>query len=118
MADKADELRKQVQEQIVKIITAKLEEGEITQERAQQIAQMVLQQLPEGISYQRLIEVIPTLDDHFHELREAVVPIMLEYEQKLKGEVNQRLQKLLEAGKFDEAAKMAEKAIEYEKKLT
>ena len=115
---KAKELREKVQSEIVKVITERLEKGEMTEERAKQIAQMVLQQLPENINHQKLIEVIPTLDDHFQELAVAIVPIMVEYEEKMKQVVDKKLKELLDANKLDEALDVTKKAIEFEKRLT
>ncbi|MFQ5493195.1 MAG: hypothetical protein ACE5DX_03490 [Candidatus Dojkabacteria bacterium] len=117
MADKASELREKVQNKIVSLISSKMEKGEMTEERAKQIAQLVLQKLPEGISYERLIEVIPTLDDHFEELTIAVVPIMVEYEQKMQAAVDDRIKKLIDAGKLDAVLDVTKKAIEFEKRL-
>ena len=115
---KASELRDRVQSAIVKVITDQLEKGEMTEERAKQIAKIVLEQLPENISYQKLIEIIPKLDDHFSELTVAIVPIMVEYEEKMKQVVNKKISELMQANKLDEALEVTKKAIEFEKQLT
>ncbi|MBW7953753.1 MAG: hypothetical protein QY330_02780 [Candidatus Dojkabacteria bacterium] len=114
---KADQLRERVQQSILEIISKQVEGGEMTEQRATDIAKLVLEKLPKGIDYQRLIEVIPTLDDHFEELSRAVVPIMIEYEQKLKQAVEDKVKKLIENGQIDEALDLTNKAIEYQKKL-
>jgi len=117
-SSKAQALRERVQSAIVKVITDQLEKGEMTEERAKQIAQIVLEQLPENISYQKLIEIIPKLDDHFSELTVAIVPIMVEYEEKMKQVVNKKISELMQANKLDEALEVTKKAIEFEKQLT
>ncbi len=115
---KAKALLDKVQTSIVDVITRGLEEGTITEDRAKQIAQMVLEKLPEDITYEELIRVIPKLDDEFKELSAAVVPIMLDYEARIKKVVNQKLTILLKQGKFDEAMKISQKALEFEKDLS
>jgi len=115
--DKTDELKDKLQTQIVNIITTGLENGVMTEDRAKQIAQYVLDQLPDGISYQKLMEIIPTLDDHFHELRDAVIPIMMEYEQKIRAVVEDRISLLLKQNKLDEALEFTKKAIDFDKTL-
>ena len=116
--DKAEEIKEQLQSKIVEIITSKLESGEITQDRAKEIAKFVLDQLPDGVSYQKLMEIVPKLDDHFHELSEAVVPIMVDYEKKMKAIIEDRISTLLKANKLDEALDITQKAINFEKSLT
>jgi len=116
--DKAEELKEQLQAKIVEIITSKLEAGEITQDRAKDIAKYVLEQLPEGISYQKMMEIVPKLDDHFHELGAAVIPVMIEYERKMKKIIEERIQTLIKANKLDEALDFTKKAINFEKSLT
>ncbi|MEI7578976.1 MAG: hypothetical protein WCJ58_02925 [bacterium] len=116
--EKAELLRYKVQEEIVKVITSRLQEGLIDEKRAKAIAQLVLEKLPEGISYEKLITIIPTLDDHFFELSSVVVPIMVEYEKKMKHLVNQKITALLKGGMLDKAMEMTSKAIEFEKGLS
>lgn len=116
--DKAEEVKEQLQAKIVEIITSKLESGEMTQDRAKEIAKYVLDQLPEGVSYQKMMEIVPKLDDHFHELSAAVVPVMVEYEKKMKTMIEERILALLKANKLDEALDITQKAINFEKSLT
>lgn len=116
--DKAQEVKEQLQAKIVDIITSKLETGELTQERAKEIAKFVLGQLPENISYAKMMEIIPRLDDHFFELSDAVIPIMLEYEKKMKMIINERIAQLIKSNKLDEALDFTKKALEFEKTLT
>ena len=116
--DKVETVKEELQAKIVEIITSKLESGEMTEDRAKQIAKHVLDQLPEGITYQQLMERIPRLDDHFHELSLAVIPIMIEYEKKMKAIIEERITALLRANKLDEALDFTKKAINFEKSLT
>jgi hypothetical protein len=111
------QLREQVQKAIVEIITRGLEQGTISEDRAKEIANHVLQMLPENIDYPKLIEVLPKLDDNFNELTSAIVPVMREYEEKMKKVVNEKITALLVAGKLDEALNVTRDAIEAERNL-
>ena len=115
--EKAQQLREKVQSEIVKLISSRLEDGKIKEARAKEIAAMVLEKLPGDISYEKLIQVLPKLDDHFEELSTVVVPIMVEYEQKIRKVVDDKITQLIKAGKFDDALNMARKALEFEKGL-
>jgi hypothetical protein len=74
--------------------------------------------LPEGISYQELMQRIPKLDDHFIELAEVVVPIMVDYENKIKTIVDAKIKHLIASGNIDQALQITKKAIEFEKNLS
>jgi len=115
--EKAQQLREKVQSEIVKLISSRLEDGKIKEARAKEIAAMVLEKLPGDISYEKLMQVLPKLDDHFEELSTVVVPIMVEYEQKIRKVVDDKITQLIKAGKFDDALNMARKALEFEKGL-
>lgn len=116
--DNPAQLREYVQRAIVDIITNKLESGAMNDERAKQIAKYVLEMLPDDISYQKLMAVIPKLDDEFTELSAAIVPIMADYEKKVKKAVDEQIHKLVVAGKLDDALALTKKAIAYDKNLT
>lgn len=111
-------LREKIQKDIVALITEKLKSGEMTQERAQKIAAAVLEQIPEDISYEELYRILPKLDDDFRELADIVVPVMIEYEQKLHKTIEDRVLKLVREQKFKEAMIEARKGIELEKQLS
>lgn len=116
--DTPAQLREKVQREIVEVITHGLEAGTMTEEHAKEIAKFVLEMIPENISYPKLIEVIPKLDDEFKELAQVVVPIMSEYERKVKVTVNEQVSELIKSGKIDAALELTKKAIAYEQRLT
>ncbi|MBN1331536.1 hypothetical protein JW978_01460 [Candidatus Dojkabacteria bacterium] len=119
MADeRAKQIREKFQNQVVGLITERLKAGEMSQDRSKKIAAMVLEKLPEEISYQELMQVIPKLDDEFVELAAVVVPIMTEYEKKLHATIEDKVLELVRARKFKEAMIAARKGIELEKQLT
>lgn len=110
--------REKIQADIVALITTKLQSGEMSQERAQKIAAVVLEKLPEDITKDDLYRVLPKLDDEFKELAEIVMPIMIEYEKKIHTILETRVLKLVRAKKFKEAMIEARKGIEIEKRLS
>jgi len=114
----AKQLREKFQSQVVALITEKLKAGEMSQDRAQKIASMVLEKLPEGTNYEQLMKIIPKLDDEFLELVDVVVPIMTEYERKLHKVLEEKVLKLVREKKFKEAMVEARKSIEIEKGLS
>lgn len=110
-------IRDKLQKNVVDLITRKIEEGEMNEDRAKAIAQMMLKKLPEDIDYETLMRVIPTLDDEFIELKTAVFPIIKEYQEMINLEVQKELSKLLSEQKFSEAIQLAREALEFEKEL-
>jgi hypothetical protein len=110
-------LREKLQQDIVAIITRKLESGEMTEERAKAIAKMTLEKLPENLNYKQIMEVLPTLDDEFHELKAAVIPVLMDYQQKISNQVEIQITSLLKEQKYQDALKLAQKAVEFESKL-
>lgn len=113
----ASVIREKLQQDIVSIITRKLESGEMTEERAKSIAKLTLEKLPEGISYKKMMEILPTLDDEFEELKTAIIPIITDYQNKIAQHVQIQLSELLKQQKYEDAMKLAKKAIEFESRL-
>lgn len=118
MGSPGTKLREKVQSDIVNLITQKIKSGEMSQDRAQQIAAMVLEKVPENISREELLKVIPKLDDEFIELADVVVPIMTEYEKTIHKTIEEKVLKLVREKKFKEAMIEARRGIEIEKGLT
>lgn len=114
---KAAQIREKLQQDIVSLITAKLEKGEMTEDRAKAIARMTLEKLPEGISYEDLMRTIPTLDDEFDELKVAIFPIIDEYQKKIAAQVHAEISRLIKENKFDAALNLAGQTINFESKL-
>ncbi len=110
-------LRERVQKAVVQVITKGLESGSISEDRARGIAKMILEKVPDGISDKDLIEVVPTLDDEFAELGEVVIPIVVEYEEKVRKIIEAKVLGLVRARKFEDAIDMARKGMDYSKQL-
>lgn len=116
-ATTGDSLRERVQKAVVKVITKGLESGSISEDRARGIAKMILEKVPDGVSDKDLIEVIPTLDDEYPELGEVVIPIVMEYEEKVRKIIEGKVLNLVRARKFEDAIDMARKGMDYSRQL-
>lgn len=117
MPTNAAELRELLQQDIVAVITKKLEAGAMTEERAKAIAKMTLEKLPESISYEELMKIVPTLDDEFEELRSAIFPIVSDYQKKVAAKVQAQVTSLLKEKKYMEVLELTKKALEFESTL-
>lgn len=113
----SNSLREQIQTQIVELITKGLEQGSISEDRARSIAKLVLEKLPEGINNQELMQVLPQLDNEFAELSDVVIPIIVEYEERIRSAVEAKVLKLVREQKFSEAVATARKGIEFAKQI-
>lgn len=99
----AEEYRKKLELDILKIIEDKLQKGQMDANRAKAIARMVLEALHPPLTLEQIYEIAPTLDDHFAELTSVVIPVIQEHEEKIKTIVTAHAQKLIKEGKIEEA---------------
>lgn len=112
-----DELRQQVELQVVELIKAKLADGSMTEERAQQASQIVLDTLKPGMSFEELYMAVGHLDDVVQELAPVVAPIMKQYEDSIVKPIGNNVSELIRQGQYDAATKLAKKAIAQDVKL-
>jgi len=82
----------QVEQEIAKLLLIKLEKFDITFDRASQIAKFILSHLPENLTDEQVMKIIPSLDDQFFELSELVHKHMLGYEEKYKEDTIKNMQ--------------------------
>ncbi len=113
-----EDIKNTIQARIVELITAKLESGQMTPERAKEIAQMILDKLSGNLPFEDLVKIIPKLDDQFEELGAVIVPVMIDYEKKMREEINSKIDNHLQQKNFDEVLRLAKEAIELESQLT
>ncbi len=113
-----DELKSEVQAKIVELITKKLETGQMSPDRAKEIAKMILDKLSGSYTFEELIQILPKLDDHFEELGQVIVPVMVDYEKKFREEINSKIDNHLQQKNFDEVLRLAKDAIAKESQLT
>lgn len=85
-------LRQKLESLIVKDLESQLSRGEITGDRAAEIAELVLEAVPEDISHDQLLRVIPQLDDKASELAGVVFKILSEQDNNHKAEMISKLQ--------------------------
>ncbi|MBI2330482.1 hypothetical protein HYU94_03750 [Candidatus Daviesbacteria bacterium] len=100
----AEEYRKKLELDILKIIEEKLISGEMDIARAQAIARMVLQKLHPPLTLEQIYQIAPTLDDHFAELAQAVLPVIKDHREEAEKIVEAHAVKLINSGKFNEAS--------------
>ena len=63
-----DDIRQQIELQVVELIKAKLADGTMTDERSQQLSKIILDILKPGMSFEVLYKEIPKIDDTAPEL--------------------------------------------------
>lgn len=112
------DLKSEIQSKIVELITKKLETGQMTPDRAKEIARMILDKLSGDYTFEELIQIIPKLDDHFEELGQVIVPVMVDYEKRMREEINTKINDHLQQKNFDEVLRLAKHAITLESQLT
>jgi hypothetical protein len=112
-----DELRQQLELKIVEMIKARLADGSMTEERAQQLSQLVLEALQPGMTFEELYRVIPKLDDNAPEFSPIILPILEEYEKNINQKAMESVRELIKQGQYDAAAKLGKQAINQEVKL-
>lgn len=99
----SEEYRKKIELDILKIIEEKLANGQMDTERAKAIARMVLDKLHPPLTLEQIYQIVPTLDDHFTELAQAVLPVIQEHDKTISTIVSEHAEKLIKMGKIDEA---------------
>ena len=112
-----DDIRQQIELQVVELIKAKLGDGSMTEERAQQASQIVLDTLKPGMSFEDLYRAIGCLDDTVQELAPVVLPVMKQYEEQIVQPIGNNVSELIRQGQYDAATKLAKKAISQDVKL-
>ena len=75
-------LQQKLESMIVEELHEKLKAGEITGDRAKEIANIVLGVVPENISHDELLKIIPQLDDKASELAGVVYQILSERDEQ------------------------------------
>ena len=82
---KKQTLLSQVEKDLALLLLRKLYEREIDFKKAQEIAKFILKAIPENISDDELLKIIPKLDDNFPQLASIVIKY-LEMPDKIKRE--------------------------------
>lgn len=106
-----DDLRQQVELKVVELIKAKLEDGSMSEERAQQLSRIALETIKPGMSLEELIKAVAKIDDTAPELAPVVLPLMRDYEENVVKKIQSGVSDLIRHGQYDAAAKLAKQAI-------
>lgn len=106
-----DDIRQQIELQVVELIKAKLADGTITDERSQQISQRVLDILKPGMSLEELYKAIPKLDDNCPELSVLILPLLRQYEENVVQKATNTVRNLIKVGQYDAAVNLSKKSI-------
>lgn len=98
-----EEYRKKIEQDILDIIEQKLKSGDMSVERAREIARFVLDKLHPPLTLEQIYQIAPSLDDHFTELAKAILPVVQEHDDKVKAIVAEHAEKLIKSGKLEDA---------------
>ncbi len=112
-----DDIREQIEADIVDLIKVKVEAEEMTEDRAQALAQLVLDRLKPGMSLEDLYKTLPHLDDNFSEISHIIVPYLRDYEEGVAKPAIAQVSQLIKTGRYKEAQELAERVIAQDVKL-
>jgi hypothetical protein len=112
-----DDIREQIEADIVDLIKQKVEAEEMSEERAQTLAQLVLERLKPGMTLEELYKALPHLDDNFSEISHVIVPYLRDYEDGVAKPAIESVQQLIKAGQYKEAQELADRVIKQNVKL-
>ena len=109
--------RKQIQEEILKIIEEKLKSRQMSAERAREIARYILNSLHPHMDMDQIHLAVQQFDDHFPELIPIVIKVSNDYEEQVKKIVGDYAGRLMKQGKIAEATDIIQKAMNKQVKL-
>lgn len=110
---RAEEFRKYIETEVLKIIKKLAEDQKTTKERIQAIAQTTLNLIKPGMTIEELYQNAAKLDDQYSELAPVVYVIMNEYEQKFEKKALDQVSQLIKSGHYDDAQNMVKKVLLY-----
>lgn len=93
----------QVEQEIANLLLDRLESQQITPEHAAQIAKFVVRTIPQQLTDQQMLEIIPKLDDEFTELASVVYKHLKDYDQKNQQQVVNKVEDLIKEQKLEQA---------------
>jgi hypothetical protein len=111
------DLRQSIELKVVELIKKRLEDGTITEERAQELSQLVLDTITPGMSLDELHKAIPTLDDTAPELSPIVLPVVRMYEDTVAKQAEEGVRGFIRTGQYDAAVALAKQTISHDAKV-
>jgi hypothetical protein len=112
-----DQLRQQIELSIVEFIKKALAAGSMTEERAQQISQVVLDTVKPGMDFDQLYRAIPKLDDSCQEISPIILPFLKQYEDNVNKKGLEEVTRLIKLGQYDAAADLGKRIVNQEVEL-
>lgn len=112
-----DDIRERIEAQVVDVIKLKVENEEMTEERAQELAQRVLELLKPNMSLEDLYKALPKLDDNFSEVSPIIIPYLRDYEEGVTKKAAFQVRDLITSGHYKEAQELADRVIKQDVKL-
>lgn len=112
-----DQIREDIELAVVELIKEKTADGSMTEARAQQISQFVLDTIKPGMSLEELYKAIFTLDDSAAELAPIVLPYAQTYEQNVARKASDVVSSYIKVGKYDAAIKLTDDVVHENVKL-
>lgn len=106
-----DDIREQIEADIVDLIKSKVEAEEMTEDRAQALAQLVLDRLKPGMSLEEIYKTLPHLDDNFSEISHIIVPYLRDYEEGVTKPAIAQVSNLIKNGQYKAAQELADRVI-------
>ncbi len=112
-----DDIREHIELAVVEMIKKNVADGTMTESRAQQISQIVLELLKPGMGYMELYKAIFKLDDTCNELSTIVLPYAQSYENNIANKATDMVANYIRVGNYDAAVKLAEDVVQENVKL-
>lgn len=109
----AEEFRKFIEVEVLKIIKNLAEGGKTSKERIQELARRTLELIKPGMSLEELYQNAVKLDDYHPELAPVVFALMKQYEQKYEKRAIEQVSSFVRSGKYDEAEMLVKKVLEF-----
>ena len=109
----AEEFRKYIETEVLKIIKALAEKGETPKEKIQEIAKITLELIKPTMTLEELYQNAVKLDDTYLELAPVVMHIMKEYEEKHEKRVLEQVTQLVRNRQYDQAEEAVKKVLQF-----
>lgn len=109
-----DDMRQEIELKVVELLKEKVASGEMTEERSQQVAKLVLDTLRPGMSLVELYKAIPKLDDTVPELSAIILPYLRQYEEHITKKAQGTISTMIKEGQYNAATTLAQKTIAQE----
>lgn len=113
MNKQADEFRRFIEVEVLKIIKKLSESSDFSEEKIEEIAGLTLDLIRPGMTIEELYRNAVKLDDRHPELAPVVHAIMDAYEKHFEHKAIDQVSKLIKSGNYDDAQHMVKKVLEY-----